>query len=532
LDQGLTKDMLHQAKTWLEEQKDIIPKDVVFCLSLLIENILKGEGNVQSAAKGFHELLVKFGFKPSSEKRKSHSGANDPTNAEKVEKLAAECRKKYNEFSDAKDALNQEMENTFTRDCAERDEAGVGDVEKAYDQEARHNQPDALENDLAQRLAKGNGPDPALAKGYEDLFPKAALSGQACNLHFSLSQKALEGAFGKSTRGLEKEKISTERFDFSIQVNAFRVTYETARDPRTGRSVSAAPESLGPKGAQITYRAIVNVVLLAVGFLMPTHRISRLLGGVSYFDRANLLRYMGVAAEKFLPIYLELGKQLSNAKYLWADATPTRVNEVNRSMDKRTECIKNEQIGPPEPHPWEVAQPPEEEDSLQESKVPLWRQLQIELGLAFEQKNSRKRSSKTRHQTIVVHGRSQPQDPSSHIFFFRSCLGDVGNVLDHLLELRTNKEQEIFLQCDHSSANVPTNPAVLKRHTITLAGCFAHARRKFKKHESQDPQAAGDIQTLMYQIPYIEHRLDKAGRNRENTLSVRRSWGAHAFEII
>ena len=241
---------------------------------------------------------------------------------------------------------------------------------------------------------------------------------------------------------------------------------------------------------------------------------------------------MGVAAEKLLPIYLELGKQLSNAKYLWADATPTRVNEVNRSMDKRTEWVKNEQIGPPEPHPWEVAQPPEEENSLQESKVPIWRQLQTELGFAFEQKNSRKRTSKTRHQTIVVHGRSQPQDPFSHIFFFRSCLGDVGNVLDHLLELRTNKEQEIFLQCDHSSANVPTNPAVLKRHTITLAGCFAHARRKFKKHESQDPQAAGDILTLMYQIPYIEHRLDKAGRNRENTLSVRRSWGAHAFEII
>jgi hypothetical protein len=42
--------MLHQAQAWLEEQKDAIPKDVAFCLSLLIENILKGEGNVQSAA--------------------------------------------------------------------------------------------------------------------------------------------------------------------------------------------------------------------------------------------------------------------------------------------------------------------------------------------------------------------------------------------------------------------------------------------------------------------------------------------------
>ena len=36
----------------------------------------------------------------------------------------------------------------------------------------------------------------------------------------------------------------------------------------------------------------------------------------------------------------------------------------------------------------------------------------------------------------------------------------------------------------------------------------------------------------MPKIPLIEHGLDAAGRNRENTLSMRRSWGASTFEIL
>ena len=44
-DPTLTKESLLAAKQWLEEQKEIIPKDVIFCLVMLIDNMLKGEGS-------------------------------------------------------------------------------------------------------------------------------------------------------------------------------------------------------------------------------------------------------------------------------------------------------------------------------------------------------------------------------------------------------------------------------------------------------------------------------------------------------
>jgi hypothetical protein len=58
--------------------------------------------------------------------------------------------------------------------------------------------------------------------------------------------------------------------------------------------------------------------------------------------------------KNFFYVYLELGKQLANAKYMAADATPTRVNEVNQAMEKRNLWTKNQWIGPPEPLPWEM----------------------------------------------------------------------------------------------------------------------------------------------------------------------------------
>ena len=66
MDPLFSKDSLKQTQKWLEDSQNFIPADVKFCLTILIENMLKGEQSSQGAAKGFHELLVKFGFKASS----------------------------------------------------------------------------------------------------------------------------------------------------------------------------------------------------------------------------------------------------------------------------------------------------------------------------------------------------------------------------------------------------------------------------------------------------------------------------------
>jgi hypothetical protein len=547
----LSAELLTQAQQWLDDESNVIPVDIRFCLKMLLENMLKGEKSTKNAAKGFHELLVKFGFKPSSEKIKPSPLSKDAPSQETLTRLAVESKKAVENFFSAKESLNESMKKEIFVECPERDSAQVQiliDHIKIADEAARDA---AQEADLETRIGSGGAADPALAPADETLFPAGPVHATSSAVHFSLNKNDLEKEFGRAARGLQKETIQTKRFDFSLQMHCFDVSYETARDPISGRSVSAAPETIGLKGFQISLRALVNLVLLTVAFLIPMHRVSRMLGNARIFHRSNLARYLGVVAQKALPIYLHMARELSNAKFLWADATPTRVNDVNAAIEKRKMWNQGDLVGPCEPYPWENLSAQErnqmreaenknlanEGDSLpdddsEEYSKPLWRQLQDEFGYAFSEKGKKNSRLKTRHQTMVIHGRADPLDATSHTVLFRSCLGDVGNVLDKILQQRSIKNKELYLQCDHSSANLPSDPNILKRISLTVAGCLAHARRPFKKHFNQDPERCQEFLSVMFQVTHFESRLKKQGKNRTNTLSVRRSWSAHILEML
>ena len=465
----LSPERLTQAQKWLDNPVNAIPTDIRFCLKMLLENMLKGEKsakNAKNAAKGFHELLVKFGFKPSSEKNKSLPLSKDAPSQESVEKLAQEAKIKLDAYGSAKESLSEAMKNEIFMESAERDSAQIQiliDLSKIADEHARETARDA---DLEVRIASGGSADPALAPADETLFPAGPVHATASSVHFSLNKNDLEKEFGRAARGLQKETIQTKRYDFSLQMHCFDVSYETARDPISGRSVSAAPETIGLKGFQVSLRALVNLVLLTVAFLVPMHRVSRMLGNARIFHRSNLARYLGVVAQKALPVYLHMARELSNAKFLWADATPTRVNDVNAAIEKRKVWEKGERAEPCEKYPWETLVPeepnqmqvaenkdcanedePQEVDSEEDSEedaTPLWRQLQDEFGYAFSEKGKKNSRSKTRHQTMVIHGRADPLDATSHTVFFRSCLGDVGNVLDKILQQRSIKKKNFI----------------------------------------------------------------------------------------
>lgn len=525
----LSKEILQQAQAWLLKSKDVMPVDVSVCLSMLIENMLKGEQSSQKAAKGFHELLVKFGFKPSSERMKKSTPQSDTPGLEVVKKLAKESKKLLLLHGDAKGKLGVDMQTGLSIECAERNTAEIKKLEDLDGIPDETERDEAQDADLGERLALGQDGSPGLEDPLENLFPSGPVIATTKDLDFTISNQDLTKAFGGSPTGLNKETISTTRQDFSLELCEVKVSYETAYCPRSGKSLTSAPESIGPKGFQITYRAMVNLTLLTVGFLVPMHRVSRLLGNSPLFHRSNIARYLGFAANKMLPVYLELAKQLSQAPYLWGDATPTRVNQVNRALEHRKDWTL---CGPPKPYPWESSTL-EDADEVQSTKtVPLWKQLQIELGYAFDKKTKKGFGQKTRHQTIVIHGKSDIKDPRSHIVFYRSCLGDVGNVLDYLLQFRNTKNKDLVLQCDHSSANLPSNPDVLKRINLTIAGCFAHARRPFKKYESQDPCVSEKLLPLMFMVTHLETQIKAAGKNQENTTSVRQSWTARYLETL
>ena len=83
--------------------------------------MLKGEKSAKNAAKGFHELLVKFGFKPSSEKNKSSPLSKDAPSQESVKKLAQEAKIKLDAYGSAKESLSESMKKEIFIESAERD---------------------------------------------------------------------------------------------------------------------------------------------------------------------------------------------------------------------------------------------------------------------------------------------------------------------------------------------------------------------------------------------------------------------------
>lgn len=532
-----TKENFKEVKVWLENSKEV-PTDVKSCLMMLIDAALKGERSAAAASRDFHQLLVIFGLKPSSEKTQNRSkpAPKEAPLPEEIEKLKSEIRAKFEQLlavmkkskKNQKDGKKQESYVEHVPD------ANRVDLEKARD--AIQNKQDTdfklQDAEFERHLCKGNGRNPEFAPPPETIFPINPSQSNSESVHFSLSKEEVESTFGKST-GLERETVHTTRMDFSLQTLVRSVSYETARNPITNQKISAAPESVGPKGFQVSLRAIVNLVIMSVAFLVPMHRIERMLGSVPLFNRTNIARYLGLVASRCLPVYLTLSEKLANADILWADATPTRVNEVSRAFRKRKqweELQKDESLyGPPEAYPWEKNE--NVDPTIEDEVVPLNNALQQELGYAFFKRSRTNVQSKHRHQTMVIHGRLDSTDPESTAVFYRSCLGDVGNVLDHLL-LNRSKKSELILQCDHSNANLPTNETIRKRISLKVAGCLAHIRRPFKRYFDRDPDKCSDVLTLLNEVFRYERLITEKGRNQENTLSVRKSWSSLQLETV
>ena len=551
---NLTKEQLLEARTWLNAPDSNIPPDIKFCLLQILETTLKGEKSAHSAVKGFHELLVMMGFKASSEKIKNPPAHKEIPSKQQVEALEGKSKRGVLIAISARALFNKnnpEAENCVFIECKERDSEAITRLERLGEIEDEEERLKAQELDILERLSLGNGKEAKLESPVETLFPSGPLPALNERLNFTLDEESLEEVMGPSPRSLRKEMIQTTRYDFSLQLRQFDVSFETAKDTNNGRSLSALPSTLGPRGFQVTWRALINITLLTVGFLVPMHRLQQMLGNVKIFHRSNLARYLGFVSERALPVYFQLAKELSNADILWADATPTRVNEVNKAFEAKESFIKSGVEGPHEPFPWENAFEKPEENNLKEPEVgdpakpeetdpekkepeiviPIWKKISDKFGYAFENKSKKSSKPKTRHQTMVIHGRSDTDLTSSHIVFFRSCLGDVGNVLDNILKTRNALKKSLILQCDHSSANLPSAKTQTKMD-LKVAGCLAHARRPFKKHFNQDPERCDDILSLMYHVTRMEERLKETGKNTENTTSLRRSWGAYFLEYV
>lgn len=570
LKEPVSQQQIFAAEEWFRKNELQIPTDARTCLKILLEAALKGEENRAAALARFQQVLIAWGLKPSSEKTKKEKPPAEVLEAKKAaaflrkskrefiklhtfyrnKRLAAEAEALHNEESDR--AINDNSDASVTSpknntkkpniidlvefDASVRNSDEIDAARTILEVEDFDEMSDAMDADLERLAHLGQGSETQIEASEESLFPALPLLLEKTEVSFLFSDSELQASF-PGNRNISRETYTSKNFDFVLQVQELSVSTEIARDRESGVSLSAAPATFALKGFQITLRAMVNLVLLSVVFLLPLHRISRLLGNIKIFHRSNISRYLGIVASRGLPVYLQLLEDLAQAEHLWGDATPTRVNEVDRVLSNQTDWMKSDLQGPPAPLPWENLKNDDDvEESLnienQESGFnPVSVTLFKELGYHFRLTRSKKAFAKIRHQTMVIHGRKDKRDPLTHIVIFRSCLGDVGNVLDKILLKRKGK-RSLTLQCDHSPANMPQDKEVLKRVPIIWAGCLAHLRRPFKKHFDQDPERCEDILGLMNHVFHNEKILKSAGKNEVNTLALRQRWTACLLENL
>jgi Transposase IS66 family len=298
--------------------------------------------------------------------------------------------------------------------------------------------------------------------------------------------------FGK-TVGLHAAHDRPKRVNVQIIVTEIQYKVETVTDPETGKSVRASMVDEGPEGCLYTWGAIANLMKLHVGFAIPIHRLSLIIGQPE-FTPSNIYRALRRTALSLLPIYLYLAEELSDAQILSGDDTVTKVLE-------RTEAAAPDALS---------------------------RQIDEELTFAHPYANGK--GIKQSLNVSLLIGKPKP-DPRSTIRFFRTHVGSVGNLLNTILTWRKPQSGSVIFQGDLSNTNLPT-PEMRERFKLALAGCGAHARRPFWRYREQDESLCYFMLRGFLLLSRVEKTIDARGRTHERVLKLRGRYGRWIWHAL
>ena len=311
---------------------------------------------------------------------------------------------------------------------------------------------------------------------------------------------------------------------------------EKIYDPDTGRTLAMDLSLVGPKGKQITWRALANIVVLVFGMAMPASRIEKLFGKKG-FSRSNISDHCGYIAARLLPIYIAMSEAIAKCPVIMGDDCVSRISNLTRyrrdlnTWKKAKKLTSDEAVfleENPEPKPpWEGLSP----ESLTV-------QLEAELDFCFvHNKAQGNKEQKTRLHTSLLSGETTCGDPQSRIVLYRSHLGSVGNLLSRVLLSRKSSDGPLVFVGDLSSSNHVTDPDVLKRVSISYAGCASHARRPFKRHFDHDPEECEVALDLIRSVFHLEE-ISKGASDKlkleirsENSMWSWNELKAHCLEL-
>lgn len=309
----------------------------------------------------------------------------------------------------------------------------------------------------------------------------------------------------ENPRGLHTVSDDRKRYEYGVTTKTINLQVETLTDPRTGKSVTASTDEIGPPNSQATWAAIANTIVAVIGYAIPVNRLATMLkDSCPYFTSSRLCFYLKMAAEMFAPIYTCLGEQLPDVDVLQGDDTKAKVIEMNTALKENGE-VK-----------------PVDEDSL------IGRVASV-FGRVFPRKRGKQKKRSVN--VSVVIGKTNTFDPRSYIFFFRTHLGSFGDLLTKMLEMRSPKKKAVTILSDLSTTNLVSNE-LYKKFDITHAGCGPLARRPFWRHKEKDQRLCYWMLSAFWILEDIENRLDELGRTRELILRYRGRYARKVWQAI
>jgi hypothetical protein len=405
--------------------------------------------------------------------------------------------------------------------------------------------------DWRERSDSGGGPDPRFAP-----LSEALMTGMTSTLQYEEITCSVAQDVPKNAKVLQTLTDERQRVDFSFQVTVQNLAVERAVvSTPTGKTiVSASTEAYGPPKKGVTWQFLASMAMLVALYAVPFHRLARLVSTpFKRFTSAELTRHFQATGRHLLPIYVYLGMNLADAPVLSGDDTTSKVLEVIRGLEAKV-------ADPDQPLPWAGYATPElakqtrlrqdearklvllQREKIQRGqaantdkppKMPAPVKMSVRLAETFGFASERKDGTrdKVSFNTTVLIGRAAPDTPESTIIFYRSHLGSVGNLLDRILSHRRANNRRVVVQTDLSTTNL-VQPELANTLDIHQAGCGAHARRPFHRHQKDDPEACRRILHFFKGFAIYDSRIDLVGRNETNTLAVRRVEHRQMWEDI
>ena len=454
---------LKEAAIWAEAQKANIPPCVYHTILLVNKLRTQLDQTRQKAANLLALFRVQLGVTAKSERGQLSTNTGAPktakTDEEQLQILKARRAKLLIQVRRYEDRLGK------ARKKGQKRAKGSGSTAEMAQQPA----PEA--------------PELGLQRSIETLFSGNLAQGEAEKSRLVVSK--VENF--ENPRGLHSVTDDRTRYEYGVTTKTLHLQVETVTDPRTGKSVTASTDEIGPPNSQATWKAIANTVISVVGYAIPINRLAAMLkSSCPYFTSTRLCAHLKLAAELFQLIYTCLGEQLSDADLFQGDDTKGRVIEINKALKDGGEL----QEAP--------------EGSLIAKVADVF-------GRVFNKK--RGKGTKRSLNVSVVIGKTNAEDPRSYIFFFRAHLGTFGDLLTKMLEMRNPKKKDVMIVTDLATTNL-VSPALYTKFNITHAGCGAHARRPFWRFKEQDQQLCYWMLSAFLILEQIEDRIDELGRTR------------------